>query len=428
MSEELVNVPEAFQSIFQEDSDPAYDTAGRLVSPGYKRKRFLVRYGGRASGKSWQFAMAVVLRMYTGKEFVVCGRSVQKTMADSVHKLLVDRVEALGLRSFFEITDNALRVPHNGSSAIFKGVGPNSIKENLKSVEGATITWIEEADDVPDESWEILIPTVIRTPKSEIWCSFNTGLITDPTYRRFITEYDPERMDVRKVSFRDNPFLAEGVLEEMEALKKSDYDRYLHVWEGDPLAQKDGGVFKTENIKRVSAIPAGCRFVRGWDLASSAIRKGTSPDFTVGVKVGYDPATERYVVADVKRIQGTPDEVERLILTTAHNDGHEVQQSIPIDPGQAGKFQATYLAKKLAGYSVHSSLESGDKVTRAEPFASQCNVGNADVLEARWTDAYLSELQSFCGDPRLKDDQVDGSSRAFARLSEPRYMTKIRVF
>ena len=66
--------------------------------------------------------------------------------------------------------------------------------------------------------------------------------------------------------------------------------------------------------------------------------------------------------------------------------------------------------------------------TRAEPAASQANVGNVDVLQAHWTEPLLNELRSFCGDPRLKDDQVDALSRAFARLSQPQYMTRIKIF
>ena len=368
--------------------------------------------------------------MYAGKEFVVCCREVHKTMADSLHKLICDKVDALGLRPYFKITDTEVKVPHNGSQAIFKGLGAN-VKENVKSIEGSTICLVEEADDVTEYSWDILIPTVVRTPNAEIWVAFNTGLLTDPTYVMFVTNEDPERMDVRKVSYRDNPFNEAGVLEEMEKMKEKDYDKYLHIWEGEPIAAKDGNVFKVDQMKIVQAVPAGCRWVRGWDFASSAEpdeRTKKTPDFTVGLKLGYNPDTERYIIGDVKRFQGTPDEVEATLITTTANDGLDVAQDLPTDPGQAGKFQVQYLIKKLSGFRVHTSLESGDKITRAEPAASQANVGNVDVLQAHWTEPLLNELRSFCGDPRLKDDQVDALSRAFARLSQPQYMTRIKIF
>lgn len=87
---------------------------------------------------------------------------------------------------------------------------------------------------------------------------------------------------------------------------------------------------------------------------------------------------------------------------------------IPQDPGQAGKTQVLYLTRMLAGYSVHSSPETGDKVTRAEPFAAQVNVGNVLMLRGAWNKAFVEELRAFPAG--AYDDQVDGASRAFARL------------
>jgi len=422
-------IPDKFASIFQANSDPVYDNNGRLVTPGHKRKRYFVRYGGRAGFKSHQFALAVILRMHTGKERVVCAREVHKSMSDSVHKLLVDKIDALGLRPYFDITDNELRSKITGSTAIFKGLGLH-IKENVKSIEGATITWVEEADDVTAYSWSILIPTVVRTPNSEIWVSMNTGLETDASYVRFVTNHDPKRMDLEKVTIFDMPrhLVPDGVWEEMEADKIADYDLYLNTWEGFPLKAKDGGVFRPEKINIIPAAPAGCRYVRGWDFAASAVVKGKDPDWTVGFKLGYNPATERYVIADVLRFRGRPEEVEAQLITTTQNDGVDVQQDLPTDPGSAGIFAVTNFIKKLAGYRVVTSLETGSKLTRGEVFAAQINAGNADMVAGPWNDVVLQEFKSFNGEKKQKDDIVDAASRAFARLIKPQYMQKVRVF
>jgi predicted phage terminase large subunit-like protein len=99
---------------------------------------------------------------------------------------------------------------------------------------------------------------------------------------------------------------------------------------------------------------------------------------------------------------------------TAARDGFSTRISMPKDPGQAGVTQVLDLTRKLSGYSVHSSPESGDKVTRAEPLASQVNVGNVLMLRGPWNEALRAEMTMF---PNGKyDDQIDALSRAFARL------------
>lgn len=432
MTEETASrlyIPPKFESLFTPNSDPVFDEDGDLVRPGHKRKRYYIRYGGRSGFKSHQFATAVILRMHTGKEFVVCAREVHKSMSDSVHKLLVNKIDGMGLRDYFDITDNELRSKITGSTAIFKGLGLH-IKENLKSVEGATITWIEEADDVTKYSWSILIPTVVRTQTSEIWISFNTGLETDATYVRFVKEFDPKRMDIEKVTVLDMPrhLVPDGVWEEMEADKASDYDAYLNTWEGFPLKAKDGGVFRPEKINLLPAAPAGLRYVRGWDFASSAAVNGKDPDWTVGFKLGINPETLRYCIVDVIRFRGRPEEVEAQLVTTTQNDGIDVQQDLPTDPGSAGAFAVTNFTKKLAGYRVVTSVETGSKLTRGEVFAAQVNVGNVDMVQAPWNDVVTQELKSFNGDKKQKDDIVDAGSRAFSRLQTKQYMTKLKIW
>lgn len=109
-------------------------------------------------------------------------------------------------------------------------------------------------------------------------------------------------------------------------------------------------------------------------------------------------------------------ERDALLLNTAQSDKREVRISIPQDPGAAGKAQVLYLTKQLAGFAVSSSPESGDKITRAEPFAAQVNVGNVLLLDDETWDsaALIAEMRLF---PNGKhDDQIDALSRAFNEL------------
>ncbi|WP_343633740.1 phage terminase large subunit [Roseateles sp.] len=171
-----------------------------------------------------------------------------------------------------------------------------------------------------------------------------------------------------------------------------------------------GGEFQPDMLQIVDAIPAGpVRWCRGWDLAAT---EGAG-DYTVGAKVGA-LADGRFIVAGVVREQFATHKRDQLIKATSSADGWTVKQSLPQDPGQAGKGQATAFVSMLAGHDVHTSLESGDKVVRARPLASQVNVGNVLLLRGPWNEAFKEELRLFPNG--LHDDQVDASARGFNQL------------
>ncbi len=179
----------------------------------------------------------------------------------------------------------------------------------------------------------------------------------------------------------------------------------------------EGSLFKTAMIAVLDAAPAGAvRMIRAWDLAATRQIGTRDPDWTAGVKLQRLPSGQ-FVVLDVVRLRGGPDEVEAAIVNTAQQDGRTVRIGLPQDPGQAGKTQVLYLTRKLEGFTIESSPETGDKATRAAPVASQCNVGNLSIVRAPWNAALLDELGAFPGG--IHDDQVDALSRAFAYLIAP---------
>jgi predicted phage terminase large subunit-like protein len=179
-------------------------------------------------------------------------------------------------------------------------------------------------------------------------------------------------------------------------------------------APLEGSLFKilqigTDEVEQARPVAVA----RGWDLAATKDVGGRDPDWTVGVKIArYGDG--RFAILDVARMRGGPDEVEAAIINTARQDGVGVKIGIPQDPGQAGKTQVLYLTKKLAGFRVESSPETGDKATRAGPVASQVNVGNVSVVKGLWNRAFLDELAGFPSG--TKDDQVDALSRAFSMV------------
>lgn len=175
-------------------------------------------------------------------------------------------------------------------------------------------------------------------------------------------------------------------------------------------APREGGMFKKSWFPIVRAVPAGTKFVRGWDLAAT---EGAG-DWTAGVKIGRQK-NGRFIIANVVRDQKSAAGVERLLVNTASQDGYTTEISLPQDPGQAGKQQASYYIGKLAGYTAHATTESGDKETRANPLSAQAEAGNVDILEGDWNDTFLDELCVFPNGEH--DDQVDGASRAFNTLA-----------
>lgn len=172
-----------------------------------------------------------------------------------------------------------------------------------------------------------------------------------------------------------------------------------------------GGNFKPEMLGTIEALPAHIdNFVRGWDLAAS---KTGGAAYTVGLKLARDYHTGRTIICDVVRLRGGPHEVRAAIKNTAGADGPNTLQSIPQDPGQAGKVQVQDLGAMLVGHRVKFSPETGDKVMRADPFASQVNVGNVDMLRAPWNAELVNEMRLF---PNGFKDQIDAASRAFAEM------------
>ena len=180
-------------------------------------------------------------------------------------------------------------------------------------------------------------------------------------------------------------------------------------------APLDGGVFKPGMLQVIDALPAErIAWVRGWDFGAT---DGGDP--TAGAKIGRLP-DGRLIIADMVHGQWGPDERDAVLRNTASQDGHGVRISIPQDPGQAGKTQALYMTRMLQGYRVHTSPESGDKVTRAEPFAAQVNVGNVLMLRGGWNHGLIEEMRMFPNGSH--DDRIDACSRAFAELIARRPM------
>lgn len=236
-----------------------------VYKPLFRPARYKVYYGGRGGGKSWTIARALLILGVQKKLRILCAREFQTSITDSVHKLLSEQIEAMGLSSCYEIQRTKI-IGTNGTEIIFKGLRHNI--QEIKSTEGVDYCWVEEAQAVCEESWSILIPT-IRKESSEIWATFNPLESDDPVYQRFVINTPPDSV-VKKVSWRENPWFPEVLKAELEWLRRVDPEAYAHVWEGETRTVSDAVIFRGKYEVRSFRTPASVdRFYFGADWGFS---------------------------------------------------------------------------------------------------------------------------------------------------------------
>lgn len=207
------------------------------------RWRYKVLKGGRGGAKSWGIARALLALGAAEPLRIACFREVQKNIKESVHQLLKDQIEGMGLSGFYEVLETEIR-GKNGTLFLFAGLS-GVTEAGIKSFEGVDIAWVEEAQAVRASSWKILIPT-IRKANSEIWISMNPELETDPTYVMFV---DTPRDDavVVDINWRDNPWFPEVLeRERLHAKATMKADEYNNVWGGRTRNAVQGAIYADE--------------------------------------------------------------------------------------------------------------------------------------------------------------------------------------
>jgi phage terminase large subunit len=235
----------------------------------FEPARYKVAHGGRGSSKSWSFAQALLILGARSKLRILCTREVQKSIKDSVHKLLSDQIKRLGLSSFYQVLQTEIR-GKNGTEFLFSGLSDQTA-DSIKSFEGVDVAWVEEAQTVTKRSWDIFRPT-IRKAGSEIWVSYNPELETDATHAMF-AKNKPEGAVVVEVNWHDNPwFSPELEKERLECLAKYPKD-YDNIWEGKTKPAVTGAIYydeitAMEKEGRIRSVPRNPNnpVHRIWDL------------------------------------------------------------------------------------------------------------------------------------------------------------------
>ena len=238
----------------------------RAFKPLLAKARYKGVHGGRGSGKSHFFAEYTIERCLVERTNVVCIREVQKSLSQSVKRLLESKIEDLEVQKFFEVQESQIKCT-NGGLIIFQGM-QNHTADSIKSLEGFNIAWVEEAQSLSQRSLDLLRPT-IRAPDSELLFSWNPSQPTDPIDLLLRGDKLPNDAIVVQANYLDNPWLPSVLIDEMNFDRERDHDKYLHVWLGEYNNKSEARVYKNWVVEEFER-PAGTiyRFGADWGFAN----------------------------------------------------------------------------------------------------------------------------------------------------------------
>jgi phage terminase large subunit len=220
--------------------------------PLMEASRYKGAWGGRGSGKSHMFAeLMIEAHIMDQKRRSVCVREVQKSLAQSVKRLLETKIEQMNAGAYFEVQEAVIKSKKGDGMIIFQGM-QNHTADSIKSLEGYDCAWVEEAQSLSQTSLDLLRPT-IRKPQSELWFTWNPRQQTDPVDHLLRGPTPPKDATVLKVNFTDNPWFPDVLRDEMEYDKRRDPDKYSHVWMGQYLTNSSARVFKNWCIDEFEA-------------------------------------------------------------------------------------------------------------------------------------------------------------------------------
>jgi phage terminase large subunit len=234
----------------------------RAFRPLLEPARYLGAHGGRGSGKSYFFAELAIERSIIEKTDIVCVREIQRTLDQSVKKLLEKKIQAMGVQERFNVLRSHIECD-TGGRIIFEGMQDHTA-DSIKSLEGYDVAWVEEAQSLSQRSLDLLRPT-IRRPGSQIWFSWNPGQPTDPVDAFLRGDSVPPDAVVVEVNYRDNPWFGETALQgEVDYDLKRDPEKFAHIWLGQYLTNSESRVFKNWTVEEFDR-PEGTIYRLGAD-------------------------------------------------------------------------------------------------------------------------------------------------------------------
>lgn len=254
--------------LIEYDAQSKREEVAPILEPFKQHHRIKIVRGGRGGGaKSYGIASLLIQAANYERKHIACLREVQLTLEESVHKLLGATIQRLGYKDW-KITKESIDNTRTCSHIIFRGIS-DLRADQLKSLEGFDIFWLEEAQDISDGSLDVLLPT-LRKEGSELWASMNPNLEVDPIISRFINRKDALIVTARPGKL-DNPWWTKELQAEMEADFARDPELAEHIWNGAPMIQGARSIFSRVKIRqamdRVLDVPDDAPVEIGVDVA-----------------------------------------------------------------------------------------------------------------------------------------------------------------
>ncbi len=210
-----------------------------VFTPQRGEVRYRAAYGGRGSGKSYTFALMAALYGYAEPLRILCTREFQTSIKESFHAELRAAIQSIPwLEAAYDIGIDYLR-GHNGTEFIFRGLRRNM--QSIRSMASVDLCIIEEGEDVPEQAWRDLLPT-IRAPGSEVWAIWNPRDEGSPVDQRFV-QNPPDNAVIAEVNYCDNPWFPQVLEDERRKdRERMDPSDYAHVWEGKYLENSEAQI------------------------------------------------------------------------------------------------------------------------------------------------------------------------------------------
>jgi predicted phage terminase large subunit-like protein len=397
--------------------------------PLQQKARYKVFASGRGAAKSHSFARQLIAVSENERCRILCCREVQKSIDQSVHQLLSGIIRKSGRSDLFDITKTKIQCLKTGSEFIFAGLKDLRAADAIRSVEDVKYCWIEEAQNISEESFDILDPT-IRVSDSEIWFSLNPRFDTDIAYSMFfdgqpsgipgtVKTKNVEGAVVRFLSWRDNPFFTDENYRSMCRDKAISDGKYLHKWEGH-LQTAAGNMIPRNWWNRYD--PGEQRtYLMRFISADTAFSSKTTADYSVMTLWGFD--RDHLDLLDM--VRGRWEYPQLLAEAKRYLAQHTNQTDFINGVGSMGSM---VIEKKASGQSLIQSMRDEgfdvleydpgtlDKISRVYAATPAIKFGRVRIPPddyAPWVPTFLDECSAFRDDMKhAHDDIVDTVTQA----------------
>lgn len=217
-------------------------------------------YGGRGSGKTVSFAEMIAVRAVMFAQcgvsgVMLCSRQHMNSIKESSFAEIKAAIQGNAqLRPAFDIGENYIRTQGLAGRVDFIFRGLNENLDSIKSTARILINWTDEAENVSDDAWTKLIPTLRAEDdgwNAELWVTWNPERRGSPVDKRFRASQDP-RYKIVEMNWRDNPWFPAKLNRDRLRDLAERPDEYEWIWEGAYRGIVRGAVYGDE-IKRLDA-------------------------------------------------------------------------------------------------------------------------------------------------------------------------------